>query len=239
MSKERGELVKMDGEKILVISCCSSGKDDSIPISEDSEVIQPRDYLKDKELLSELKNLRETIFEKENAEVGDKETYAFDLYGRAGYAYKDLRESSNYKKLKSELTSSDKINWFFLSGGYGIVNALEPAKKYQATFTRSISYKNDIPYTTDLWGDFSPKFCDSIFSNLAPDWVYIFGSRDYTSFIKQTQFWEEEESIRMFESYGSAGVYWRSSKINNLADKFLDDNLSKINKKYLKFTQQE
>lgn len=229
----------MGGESVLVISSCSSGKDDSVSISKESKIIRPSNYLKDEELLSELKSVRETIFEKKKAEVGEKKTYAFDLYGRKGYAYKDLRESSNHRKLKSDLASSDKIDWFFLSGGYGIVNALEPAKKYQATFNRSISYKNDIPYTTNLWEGILPKICDSIISSISPDWVYVFGSRDYTSFIKKTNFWEEKESIRMFESYGSAGVHWRSSKINDLVDKFLEDNLSKVNKEYPKFTKQE
>lgn len=226
-------------QKILIITSCSASKDDSISILDGSKIIRPSDYLNDKKLISRLQEIRETIFEKPNAEVGDNTTYAFDLYGRAGYTYNDLRKSSNQEKFRLILASSDKINWFFLSGGYGIVNALEPVRKYQATFNRSISYQNDIPYTTDLWEDILPRICDSVISNFTPDWVYVFGSRDYTHFIKQTNFWERKESVKMFESTGSAGVHWLSPKLNNLVDEFQENNLATFNKEFPKFTKQE
>lgn len=224
----------------LIITSCSARKDDTIPIPNGSKTVPPRYYLEDEELIRHLKDIRHQIFQDPRARLGTQATYAFDLYVRTGNAYKDLREH-NYQPLKSMLFSGE-IEWFFLSGGYGIINALEPAKKYQATFNRNIAYQKNIPFTANLWKETLPKICDEIISKLNPEHVYAFGSRDYTNFIKQTHFWRKRNSsqicIKMFESTGSAGPYWLSPILNELVNSILRDNINTFNKKHAPFVKQ-
>jgi len=221
---------------IIVITSCSASKDDSIPIPNGSRVIQPSYYLDDGKLITRIHNIREQVFQDPKARVGTRTTYAFDLYVRAGNAYRDLREN-NYQKIKSTLISSKDIEWFFLSGGYGIIHALEPAKKYQATFNRNIAYQKKIPFTANLWLSILVSICDSIVAKFNPERVFVFGSQDYTNFIKQTTFWRTK-NVKIIESTGSSGPFWLSPKINELANCILDNNLEAFNVKYAKFTKQ-
>lgn len=223
---------------IIVITPCSASKDDSISIPNRSKVVQPSYYLDNKDLISRLHNIREQIFRDPRAHVGAKLTYAFDLYVRAGKAYRDLRESGNQQRLKSKLISSDKIEWFFLSGGYGITHALEAAKKYQATFDRNIARKKKIPYTADLWEDTLTSICNAVISKFQPTWLYVFGSKSYTDFIKQTAFWKTKETIKMFESTGSSGPSWLSPILNELVSSIFDSRFDAFNEGYPKLVKQ-
>lgn len=221
---------------IIIITSCSASKDDSIPIPKGSKVVQPSYYLDDKGLISRLHSIRERIFHDSRARVGAKITYAFDLYIRAGNAYRDLR-ANNYQRLKSLLTSTNNIEWFFLSGGYGIIHALEAARRYQATFNKNIAYQKKIPFTANMWKDALISICDAIVAKFDPEWVYVFGSRDYTCFVKQTNFWRIK-NVRMLESTGSSGPFWLSPKLNELVDSVLNSNLKVFNEKYAKFVKQ-
>ena len=154
---------------LIVFTSCSASKDDSIPITEGSRVVEPSYYL-DQALVSGLLSTRERILRDPRARLGTKISYSLDLYGRAGRAYRHLLEH-NYPRLKSMLLSSDSIEWFFLSGGYGVVHALEEARKYQATFTQSIAYQNKIPFTGKLWTSLLTRICDSILLKFHPDFV--------------------------------------------------------------------
>jgi hypothetical protein len=136
------------------------------------------------------------------------------------------------------LLSSDSVEWFFLSGGYGIIHALEKARKYQATFTQSIAYQNKIPYTGKLWAPLLTRICDSILLKFRPDFVYVFGNRDYTDFIKQTSFWRTEDNVRMFESTGSSGPTWLSSILSELVESILANDVRTFNASYGKFNKQ-
>lgn len=220
---------------IIIITSCSASKDDSIPIPNGSKVIHPSYYLSDEKLLSRLYNIREDIFQDPRAIVGTKITYTFDLIARAGNAYRDLKE--NYHRLKS-LLISNSIEWFFLSGGYGIMHALEPARKYQATFNRSIAYQKQIPFTANLWSNILTTICDAIISKFSPEYVYVFGSQDYTKFIKETDSWRTKNII-MFESTGSSGPFWLSPKLNELVNSIFSDNLKRFNEKYVGFVKQQ
>jgi len=202
------------------------------------KITQPSDYLDDGRLISTLQNTRKRILENPKAYLGNKETYAFDLYTLAGNAYKVIRESGALQKIKALLISKNDIQWFFLSGGYGIIHALEAAKKYQATFSQGIAYKKGIPYTTNLWRSSLPSICDTIFSKFQPEWVYVFGSRDYADFVKRTDFWREKSNIKMFESTGFSGPYWLAPKLNELIEAILEESVDKFNARYSKFTKQ-
>ena len=220
----------------VVVSSCCAKKDDSVPIPEGSRVVEPSYYL-DQSLIAGLLNIRECILRDSQACVGTMQTYAFDLYVRFGKAYKDLF-ATYYEMLKSLLLSGDVVEWFFLSGCYGIVHALEEVRGYRATFNRTIAYRNKIPNTADLWKSVLPSICDSILSRFRSDWVYVFGSRDYTQFIKETSFWKTANNVKMFESTGSSGPIWLSPILNELVDSMLHNNVDVFNSKYGKFTKQ-
>ena len=104
---------------IVIITSCSASKDDSIQIGSNTGLVSPTNYLNDKSLLRELTRTRETIFSKDEANLGKRSTYAFDLYVRAGKAYKAILNNC-YAPLKEMLIQSEEVQWFFLSGGYGI-----------------------------------------------------------------------------------------------------------------------
>lgn len=222
---------------IVVISSCSAKKDDSCPIPENSKVIPPQYYLDDLNLIQQLENTRDTIFKDPRSKVGTKVTYAFDLYVRVGNAYRDLSKE-NYEELKKKMASNE-LEWFFISGGYGIIHALEPARKYQATFSRSIANKNMIPFTANYWKGVLSEIVDSVISKFDPEYVYVFGSQDYTAFVKDSKVWSLSNSVRLFESTGSSGPFWLSPIIGELAGAIIKGQLSEFNKKYPRFMKQK
>lgn len=225
--------------RLIVFTSCTARKMDNVPINPNEPIISPQDYLDDKNLRSQLDQIRNTIFSNPKSKLEKKSTYAFDLYVNSGYAYKNLREN-HYSQIKSLLLSK-KLDWYFLSGGYGIIHALEPAKKYQATFNRNIAYKNNIPYTTKLWKKNLPKIIDQIIAEKTPKHFYTFGSQDYTQYVKLTNFWKKLDnttSYKIFESTGSAGVHWISKILDELANCIEMKNLEKFDKKYPQFIKQ-
>lgn len=224
---------------VTIISACTARKQDAIPIPQRAKTVQPEDYLDDENLIKKLLQTRQKILVDPRAQVGNKLTYAFDLYVNTGHAYKEIR-TSHYKNIKI-LLKSGKIEWFFLSGGYGIINALEPANRYQATFSKSIAYKRKIPYTAKMWGENLTRICDDMIKKQNPKDVYIFGSQDYTCFIKRSNFWQhsrEGREIRMFESTGSAGPHWISKILGELAQAIEKDRNDLFYNKYPGFVKQ-
>jgi len=188
--------------KVLIFSPCSRSKSDKVEITSSSK-IEPQDYLESHELLERLKSTRKHILEELGAQKGDKTTYALDLY--RGRAYREMRSGGNHAQLKQILLSGNNMQWFFLSGGYGVIHALEESKNYDATFSQKEANKKNIPFTGDIWREASlSRICDDIFRKFDPPRVYVFGNKDYTAFIKATNFWEERESgkrvVKMFET---------------------------------------
>ena len=224
--------------QILVISSSSAAKDDSIVIPSGWKVVDPSHYLDDRQLLTMLVNLRKIVFSDPRADVGKNVTYAFDLYVRKGRAYKDLFKH-NYSRIKELLVESDIVEWFFLSGGFGIIHALEKAHRYQATFNYNIAHQRNIPYTGKIWNGTLVKICDHIFSKFTPTWVYVFGSRDYTNFIRRTRYWKKSEKIKIFESTGTSGPNWISPILNELVTAIIENRIEDFNAKYeAKFIKQ-
>lgn len=223
--------MRLSGTQLVVITPCSASKCDCIPIPPEGKVVEPRDYLRDEELLGRLIRLRQTVFATPGAQPGNATTYAFDLYVRAGQAYRDIRRS-NYAEVKELLAGSRTVQWFFLSGGFGIVHALEKAHKYQATFNRSIAYRRGIPYTATLWGETLVRICDCILWGLAPEWVYVFGSEDYTRFVKDTRYYAESDRITVFESVGITGTGWIGPRLHELTEAIAAGEIGRFNEKY-------
>lgn len=222
---------------VMILSACSAKKDDSIQIDPSSPIVTPTYYISDQKMISALNEKREDIFKNPKAKVGFKRTCAFDLYVRTGKAYKSLDDNC-YCEVKKALIEKQGIEWFFLSGGYGLVHALEETRTYQATFNYTIACQKDIPYTATLWKALLPAICDSAISRLTPEHVYVFGSRDYTEFIKKTNAWKQNERILIFESTGYPGPAWISGKIATLMDAFLNGTILRFNECYARFNKQ-
>lgn len=211
----------------LIISACSSKKDDAIPVSMDVKTLTPFNYLDNPSLANQIIATRDKILHDPRARAGRRETLAFDLYFRAGKAYSKIF-SCYYLRLKSLVLENSRISWFFLSGGYGIVHALERTVKYQATFSKKIAEKYDIPYTTPIWENILPEACNAIMSKIDPEYVYAFGSRDYTRFVKLTERWKSGDKIKIFEG----GLDWVSCVIYDLVTAIMEENLETFNHKY-------
>lgn len=222
---------------IVVISCCSASKNDSTPIPDNARSVFPVDYLTDTNLVRRLEKIREEIFEDPRSGVGTKTTYAFDLYTRTGNAYRNL--VPGYRTELKQMMSLNKLSWFFLSGGYGIIHALEPAKNYQATFSQTIAYQNDIPYTSKQWKGILSEMIDSAVSKLDPEWVFFFGSRDYSVFFKETKVWHRTGNVRLFESTGSSGPHWLSPLIAELAGAVVNSRVEVFAQNFDQFTKQQ
>ena len=226
---------------MIILTSCTARKLDDIPIPHGALTIQPPDYLDNAELIEKLNQTREQIFDDPRAKIGVKSTYAFDLYVNTGNAYKDLKQN-HYEQIKSLLISR-KLDWYFLSGGYGIIHALEPAKKYQATFSRGISYQKKIPYTTKHWKELLPEIIETIVSKENPEHFYIFGSQDYTRFVKMANIWDslnkDKTGYKMFESTGSAGPHWISKILAELANHIEKDDPASFDENYPQFTKQK
>lgn len=219
------------GTRVVLITPCSASKSDSVPIPPGGKVVEPCDYLRDEELLSRLIQLRQTVFAAPEAQVGNTMTYAFDLYVGAGKAYDGIRRYS-YEATKEMLMGSPAVQWFFLSGGFGIVHAFEKAHKYQATFSESIARQRGIPYTASVWGETLVRICDSILWGLDPEWVYAFGSGDYTRSVKKTRYYAEKDTIKVFESVGLRGTAWTSCRLYELVGAIAAGDLSRFNHNY-------
>jgi len=222
-------------KSILIFSPCSAGKDDSVEILSEEKIVKPEEYLKDEFLLQKFLNVRKEILSLEEARIGKRITYAFDLYVRKGKAYREiyLPESGKlYKKLKALMKESSKLQWFFLSGGYGVIHALERAHKYQATFSYSIAHIKNIPCTQRKWEGVLEEVIEEIVKNISPDYIYGFGSENYTYFLKNTTLYKEKENIKIFESTGSAGPAWLASIIRKLVEGIFSGEIEEFNKTY-------
>jgi cytoplasmic iron level regulating protein YaaA (DUF328/UPF0246 family) len=141
--------------------------------------------------------------------------------------YKKVYEKY-YSALKQALLAGMvPVTWLFLSGAYGIVNALEPAQIYQATFSYQIARQEDIPYTAPLWRPILTNICAHVLAR-HPDWkVYVFGSQDYTCFLRDIS-----PTATIIESTGSAGPTQLSPVLQFFVEGLLAGQLSAFDKTY-------
>jgi len=214
-------------EGALIFSSCTAAKDDSVPVGK--QKVEPNHYIDDPLLLQKLLGTRRLILSKPEAKAGTSETYAFDLYVQTGRAYRQMRERY-YDSLKHALLHETiPARWFFLSGGYGIVAAFEPARYYQATFNYGIARQNRIPYTRKFWQPSLTRMCEHIVTRHNGWKVYVFGSRDYTEFLKYSRLPSETKII---ESTGSAGPTRLSPVIAAFTSALLNDDLPAFDSEY-------
>jgi hypothetical protein len=178
--------------RALVLSPCSESKSDKVEIPASFTPKNPTDYLDDRYLLRQLDTGRRRILKELRKQTESPETLAIDLYVGAPHsrAYRRTRELSHYQKLRRKLFSGGDIEWFFLSGGYGVVNALERVQKYNASFAETKVRK--VWQEEDL-----PAILDGIVATLHPLHVYVFGNTDYVSFVLETTFYQERKQTQL------------------------------------------
>ena len=215
----------------IIFSPCTACKDDEEVIKQGSKVVEPFGYLHNFDLLRNLLDTRKRVFNIPGVQRGDKTTYAFDLYVRSGKTYNAIY-SKHYDSLKRKLLADDALQWFFLSGGYGVIHALEKAKNYQASFIRLPKDKH-VPYTGTIWRNAGlHTICDAIINRFKPSRIYVFGSRNYSVFVRQAVFDSDNAKVKIFESKGNSGSFWLSPKLEALTEAILNGNLDDFDKKH-------
>jgi hypothetical protein len=177
---------------IIITSCTKSKSTQFIP---GKYAVSPGDYLAKPSSVARLDAARSLVFALPNSAYDEKATqhYAFDLYVRDPYTkmYRGLRDTGLAVTVRERLLAGDdEIEWYFLSGGYGLLHALEIARPYQATFDRSIASKNKIPWTFQKWKPVLPPLLDEIFSQKNPSSVTVFGSTAYVEMVRNTNFYK-------------------------------------------------
>lgn len=217
--------------RVIIFTPCCMNKSDTEQIQQGSKVARPQDYLEDHELIKRLKDTRKRILDGLAKRKGKRICYPIDLY--AGKAYIDLRNSGNKDKIKKTLLSTDNVQWFFLSAGYGVINALEEATDYDASF-----YDSEV---RKMWLRAGlSSLCDAIVWKFNPSRIYIFGTPKYLRFIKGTNFHRgksEKATLKTFEGFGknqdrNAGLRWLAKKLKELAEAIMFDGLDSFDDKY-------
>jgi hypothetical protein len=182
---------------IIITSCTKNKSTQYIP---DDHSVLPSDYLTKPTSVEQLEAARSAILTLPDSGYDQNSTqhYAFDLYVRdpTTKLYRELRKTGLAVKVRQRLLSlENNIEWYFLSGGYGLLHALEIARPYQATFDRSIASKNNIPYTLKAWEPILPTFLDDIFCQSAPTSVSVFASATYVKMVESTTFYKSHRDI--------------------------------------------
>ncbi|HXF51036.1 MAG TPA: hypothetical protein VNM43_05085 [Dehalococcoidia bacterium] len=212
-------------QPILLFTACSAGKDDSYAISAGARVVTSDEYLDDPLLREELRRTREEVLSDPRARRGQRTTLALDLYVHTGRAYGDLRRRSDLLAAARTRLQEGTLQWFFLSGGYGVLHALEPATSYQATFNRGIANANGIPYTTRQWSVCLPAICARIAARCGLP-TYAMGSHDYTKMLASVP------GVKIIESTGSRGPTQLSPILVDLLEAAFTDRLAAFDARF-------
>jgi hypothetical protein len=75
---------------IIIFSPCTARKNDAEPIRKGSRIVEPSEYLDNLELRERLLETRKHVLNMPRVQIGDKDTYAFDLYVKEGRALSEL-----------------------------------------------------------------------------------------------------------------------------------------------------
>jgi hypothetical protein len=62
--------------------------------------------------------------------------------------------------------------------------------------------------------------------------VYVFGSKDYMHFVKETEYWMINRRIKIFESTGSSRTRWIRLILNELVDAVFKNKIPIFNIEY-------
>jgi hypothetical protein len=212
-------------QRMLLFTPCTARKDDSHAIPSGARVVTTQKYLDDPSLRDCLLQTREAALSDPLARRGTRSTFALDLYVHTGRAYKDLRSRRGLLSTVRAHLKEGTLQWFFLSGGYGVLHALEPATSYQATFSRGIARAKRIPYTTPLWSSCLPPICGRIVARYGLP-TYVLGSRDYTNVLAAVP------GVKIIESTGTAGSTRLSPILAELLEAAFSDRLDAFDARF-------
>jgi cytoplasmic iron level regulating protein YaaA (DUF328/UPF0246 family) len=182
---------------IIITSCTKNKSTQFIP---DGHFVSPSDYLPNPASVEKLSVIRSAVFTRPNSAYHQHATqhYAFDLYVRDQNTqlYRGLRNTGLAVMVRERLLSAgNEIEWYFLSGGYGLLHALEMARPYQATFDRKIAIDNGIPHTLPQWKPTLPLLLDEIFCRTVPSSVSVFGSKTYVDMVRATDLYGNRSDL--------------------------------------------
>jgi hypothetical protein len=216
--------------KVMVFSPCSKSKYEGATSITVTLAITPTDYLSRIDLISTLVDTRQHILiNMRRQDPSSVSVPALDLYVKAprSHAYQGIRKSCG-DGLKKRLFSQD-VQWFFLSGGYGVVHALENTRRYEATFNERKIER--------VWSQARlSAICQDIVDKFNPSRIYILGSPKYLEMVKAARFYS---SAKIFEGFAkprdsNAGNRWLSDILMQLATGLIQNDFKTFDQNYPK-----
>ncbi len=182
---------------IIITSCTKNKCTQFMP---DGRTVSPGEYLASPAALAQLNRTRDSVFSnpKSAYDPRAKQHYAFDLYVRHPdtQLYRRLRDEGLDVPVRTRLLAKmNDVDWYFLSGGYGLLHALELARPYQATFSNTIASNNNIPCTLREWKPVLPSILDEMFERSTVCSINIFGSRDYVDMVRSSKHFQHRPTL--------------------------------------------
>src|ERR1039457_5891148 len=182
----------------IIITSCTKNKCTRFP--PDGRTVSPEDYLANPEAIKQLKRTRDSVLNNPKSAYDPRaqQHYAFDLYVRHPdtQLYRRLRNEGLDGPVRTRLLAiMNDVDWYFLSGGYGLLHALELARPYQATFNNSIARNNSISYTRPEWNPVLPSILDEMFERSTADSIHIFGSMDYLDMVRSSKHYKHRPTV--------------------------------------------
>jgi len=173
----------------IIITSCTKNK--CTRFTPDGRIVSAVEYLANSEALARLNGTRDAVLNNPNTAYDPRagQYYAFDLYVRHPdtQLYLRLRNEGLDGPIRTRLLARmNDVEWYFLSGGYGLLHALELARPYQATFSHTIARTSNIPYTLRQWKPVLPSILDQMIERSPVDSIHIFGSKDYVDMVRSS-----------------------------------------------------
>jgi cytoplasmic iron level regulating protein YaaA (DUF328/UPF0246 family) len=184
--------------KHIIITSCTKNK--STQFKPNVRSVSTKDYLATHDAIDRLNSTRSAVFRDPTSAYNPQATqhYAFYLYVRhcETQLYRPLRDEGLAVPVRERLLDhTNDVEWYFLSGGYGLVHALELERPYQATFNKQIATKNNIPWTLPEWKRVLPALLDEVFERTTPSSVSVFGSKDYVDVVRAMKHYRDQPAL--------------------------------------------
>jgi cytoplasmic iron level regulating protein YaaA (DUF328/UPF0246 family) len=180
--------------KHIIITSCTKRK--SIDFRPNGRRVSPVDYLIRPDSVKQLRRTRKLVLALPGSEYcpQEEQRYAYDLYVRGKtQLYSNLRKEEIDVRVREKLLAAKPaVDWYFLSGGYGLLHALELVKPYQATFFRI----KGTPFTLRYWKEILPALLDEVFQkNNSVESVHVFGSTPYVDMVRDTKRYRTQRDL--------------------------------------------
>jgi cytoplasmic iron level regulating protein YaaA (DUF328/UPF0246 family) len=182
----------------IIITACTKNK--CTDFTPDGRIVSPGQYLANPAALAQLNRTRDSVLSNPKSAYDPRagQHYAFDLYVRhpKTQMYRCLRNEGLDGPIRTRLLAiTNDVDWYFLSGGFGLLHALELARPYQATFRNDIARKENIPSTLREWKPVLPSILDEILARSTADSIHIFGSKDYVDMVLSSEHYKRRSTV--------------------------------------------